>query len=267
MNHVSVLSRKRRLHIRPHSRRPVARCGYYNMNMPSASPTSVFDKLTRQLSRLPGIGKRSAERIAFHLLKAPREEVDALAQALRDFKRDLKICSTCGHASESDPCPICANPERDHSLVLVVEQPSDVASIEQLGMYQGVYHVLMGRIEPLAGVGPGEINVQGLMDRIRQGKIREVILGTNPTLEGDGTAMFLADQLAQQGITVTRLARGLPTGTTLGHASKAVLADALHGRQGVEDVQGRTRPAKATITGPAVNSCMNSWIIIAFRSI
>lgn len=201
--------------------------------MESPRPASVFDRLTRQLSRLPGIGKRSAERIAFHLLKAPTEEVEELAAALRDFKRDLRVCSVCGHASESDPCPICADSERDHGLVLVVEQPADVASIEQTGMYAGVYHVLMGRIEPLSGIGPGEINVQGLIDRIERDQVREVILGTNPTLEGDGTALFLTDRLAELGIKVTRLARGLPTGTNLSHASKAVLADALHGRQGV----------------------------------
>ena len=197
-------------------------------------PNSAFERLTRQLTRLPGIGKRSAERIAFYLLKAPREDVDELTGALTQFKRSLKICSVCGNASESDPCPICADPQRDHTTVLVVEQPADVASLEQVGMYRGVYHVLMGRIEPLAGVGPGELHVQGLIDRINEGTIREVVLGTNPTLEGDGTAMYLAERLAQLGVKVTRLARGLPAGASLDGVSKAVLADALHGRQGVE---------------------------------
>lgn len=203
--------------------------------MPQAPRSSAFDRLTRELSRLPGLGKRSAERIAFHLLKAPSEQVEALADALRDFKRQVRICAVCGHASESDPCPICNDPERDRTLVLVVEQPADVASIEQTGMYRGVYHVLMGRLEPLADIGPGELNVQGLIDRVKQGAIREVILGMNPTLEGDGTAMYLTDRLTALGVKVTRLARGLPTGTHLSHLSKAVLADALHGRQGVPE--------------------------------
>jgi len=203
--------------------------------MPSAPrPNSAFERLTQQLSRLPGIGKRSAERIAFHLLKAPDEDVDALTGALTQFKRNLKICSTCQNAAESDPCPICADAERDQTVVMVVEQPSDVASIEQVGMYGGVYHVLMGRIEPLAGVGPGELNVQGLIDRIERGQVKEVVLGTNPTLEGDGTAMYLADRLTQLGVNVTRLARGLPAGASLSGVSKAVLADALHGRRGVD---------------------------------
>lgn len=202
--------------------------------MPPTPPRSVFERLTWQLSRLPGLGKRSAERIAFHLLKVPAEQVNELADALRDFKRHLKICSICGHAGESDPCPICADPERDHSLVLVVEQPADVASLEQTGMYRGVYHVLMGRLEPLADIGPGELNVQGLIDRVRTTPVREVILGTNPTLEGDGTALYLTDRLQKMGVRVTRLARGLPAGATLSHVSKAVLADALHGRRGVE---------------------------------
>lgn len=202
--------------------------------MPPTPPASAFERLTWHLARLPGLGKRSAERIAFHLLKVPPEQVNDLADALRDFKTHLQICSICGHASESDPCPICADPERDRNLLLVVEQPADVASIEQTGMYRGVYHVLMGRIEPLADIGPGELNVQGLIDRLRRSPVHEVILGTNPTLEGDGTALYLTERLQKMGVNVTRLARGLPAGANVSHVSKAVLADALHGRRGMD---------------------------------
>ncbi|HEX7010639.1 MAG TPA: recombination mediator RecR [Phycisphaeraceae bacterium] len=197
---------------------------------PSTIP-NAFENLVQQLSRLPGLGRRSAQRIAFHLLKSPPEEAAQLAQAIRDFKTNLKVCSICGHVSESDPCPICTDPQRDHGQILVVEQPSDVASLEQTGLYKGVYHVLMGRLAPLEGVGPGDLNIDRLLQRVASGGVREVILGTNPTLEGDGTALYLAQQLGQRGVKVSRLARGLPTGSSLGTVSKAVLVDALQGRQ------------------------------------
>lgn len=194
-------------------------------------PVPAFERLVQRLSRLPGIGKRSAERIAFYLLKADPREAGDLADAIRDFTSNLHVCSICGHVSEADPCPICCDEERDQGLVLVVEQPSDVASFEQTGMYAGVYHVLMGRLAPLEGVGPGELNVDGLLDRVKAGGVREVVLGMNPTLEGDGTALYLAEQLEKMGVQVTRLARGLPTGAHLGAVSKAVLADAIQGRR------------------------------------
>jgi recombination protein RecR len=194
---------------------------------------SAYGRLVEALTQLPGIGKRSAERIAFHLVKQPPEQAATLADAIRDFTQNLKVCSVCGHVTESDPCPICADPQRDHHTVLVVEQPSDVATIEQAGLYQGVYHVLMGRLAPLEGIGPGELNVDRLLKRVEQAGITEAILGTNPTLEGDGTAMYLADELTRKGVNVTRLARGLPTGAHLEQVSKAVLSDALQGRQGM----------------------------------
>ncbi len=198
---------------------------------------SAFETLVDRLARLPGIGRRSAQRIAFHLLKAPPDECFELADALRRFKERLCVCGSCGHVSESDPCSICSDPERDRTTILVVEQPSDVASLEQLGRYRGVYHVLMGRLAPLDGVGPGELNIDRLVRRVREEGVAEVILGTNPTLEGDGTALFLAERLRDSGVRVTRLARGLPTGTSLETVSKAVLSDALHGRQPVESVE------------------------------
>ncbi len=196
---------------------------------------SAFERLTDRLSRLPGIGRRSAQRIAFHLLKASRDEAEQLAEAVLAFKRDLKVCGECGHVTESDPCPVCADPDRDAGQVLVVEQPSDVASLEQTGVYRGVYHVLMGRLAPLEGVGPGELNIDRLLSRVEGGKVREVILGTNPTLEGDGTAMYLAEQLDRRGAKLTRLARGIPTGTQLAGASKAVLSDAIQSRHAMGD--------------------------------
>jgi len=209
--------------------------GAYNVFMAKARSNSAFERLTDRMSRLPGIGRRSAERIAFYLLKASAQEAHELAEAVLAFKRDLKACGACGHVTESDPCPICADPDRDQAQVLVVEQPSDVASLEQTGVYRGVYHVLMGRLAPLEGVGPGELNIDRLVDRIRKGNIREVILGTNPTLEGDGTALYLAQQLAEVGVELTRLARGLPTGSLLAGASKAVLSDAIQSRHAMGD--------------------------------
>jgi len=196
---------------------------------------SAFTRLIDALQQLPGIGKRSAERIAFHLVKQPPEQAQGLADAIRDFTQNLKVCSICGHVTESDPCPICADDERDHRTILVVEQPSDVTTIEQAGLYHGVYHVLMGRLAPLEGIGPGELNVDRLLRRVDEQGITEAILGTNPTLEGDGTAMYLAQQLEKRGVNVTRLARGLPAGSQLEQVSKAVLSDALQGRQGMAD--------------------------------
>lgn len=201
---------------------------------------SAFGDLVEQFSRLPGIGQRSAERISFHLLRQPREEALALAEAIRRFTHDLKICHTCGNASESDPCPICQDPRRDDTTLLVVEQPSDILSIEQTGVYRGRYHVLMGRLAPLENLHPGELNIEPLLKRLQGGAITEVIIATNATLEGDGTALYLAEKLQQylknlknQGVNVTRLARGMPSGSDLKLLSKAILSDAIQGRSGV----------------------------------
>jgi recombination protein RecR len=199
---------------------------------------SAYDNLLGHLEKLPGIGKRSAERIAFHLLRQPEAETLGLADAVRAFRENLKVCSVTGHVSESDPCSIVTDPDRDHSTILVVEQPSDVIAMEQTGAYHGSYHVLMGRMAPLESLGPGDLNVPGLIERVERGqagetdapRITEVILGTNPTLEGDGTALYLADKLHELGVKVTRLARGLPTGSNLQTVSKAVLSDAVQGR-------------------------------------
>lgn len=206
-------------------------------NGSSAYPESV-DRLIAEFSRLPGIGRRSAERLAFHMLKSPKNEALRLADAIRDVKERVKHCSICFTLTDDDPCPICADAERDASLVLVVEQPKDLISLEQTGMFRGVYHVLMGRLDPLTNIGPDDLTLPQLFERIenpahnaRGVKITEVILGLNPDLEGDGTALYVADRLTRLGVRVTRLARGIPTGSQLEFASKAVLSDAIQGRQ------------------------------------
>ena len=197
---------------------------------------SAYDNLLTHLEKLPGIGKRSAERIAFHLLRQPEDQTLGLADAVRAFRENLRVCSVTGHVSESDPCAIVTDPTRDHATVLVVEQPSDVIALEQTGSYRGSYHVLMGRLAPLEALGPGDLNIQKLLDRVEAGRrgdgprITEVILGTNPTLEGDGTALYLAEKLQSREVKVTRLARGLPTGASLQTVSKAVLSDAVQAR-------------------------------------
>jgi len=207
---------------------PMARSNDRNT---STGGTTPMNRLITCLSRLPSIGKRSAERIAFHLLKAPKKESGDLAKAIRDLKANTRQCSVCFNLTDDDPCAICSDPKRDSDQVLVVEQPHDVASIESVGLYRGLYHVLMGRLAPLDGVGPDELTIEALIDRIKQKPVREVIIGTNPTFEGDGTALYLAKRLDQTPVLVSRLARGLPHGVDLELASKASLADALEGRR------------------------------------
>lgn len=200
-----------------------------------------MNRLIDRLGRLPGIGRRTAERLAFHLLKAGRDEALALAQAISDVKNNVRHCSVCYNLTETDPCPICADPRRDQRKILVVEQPRDVISLEQTHAYDGVYHVLLGRISPLEGIGPSDLTIDALVQRITDAPpppepAPEVILGTNPNLEGDGTALYIAERLtkvARDGVTVTRLARGLPAGTQLEYANKAVLSDAITSRQSV----------------------------------
>ncbi len=206
----------------------------------SAYPESV-DRLIDEFARLPGIGRRTAERLAFHVLKSKGPEALALSRAIEDVKRNVKHCSVCYNLTERDPCPICEDARRERGLVLVVEQPKDLLALEQTGMHRGVYHVLMGRISPLEGVGPGDVTIGDLLRRVDDPgtnsggeRVREVILGLNPTVEGDGTALYLAEELKRRGVKVSRLARGLPAGSQLEYVSKAVLADAIQGRQSIE---------------------------------
>lgn len=203
----------------------------------SAYPEPV-ERLIDQFTKLPGIGRRTAERLAFYVLKSPAEEADHLAAALRDVKRAVRHCGVCYNLTQTDPCPICADEQRDRLSVLVVEQPKDCIALEQTGVHRGLYHVLMGRISPLDGVTPAHLTIDDLFARFddparNPGGVRpsEVVLGLNPTLEGDGTALYLADELKKRGVSVTRLARGLPSGGQLEYVSKAVLADAIAGRQ------------------------------------
>ena len=175
---------------------------------------------------------RSAERIAFHLLKQNPEEAMKLADAIRDVKTRIKHCSICYNLTEVDPCDVCKDTSRDQSVVCVVEQPKDLLSLEAAGLYKGVYHVLLGRIAPLEGMEPGDLTIDGLMKRLATGTIREVIMGTNPTMEGDGTALHLQSLIGQfPKVQITRLARGLPTGSSIEFANRNILADAISGRQ------------------------------------
>jgi recombination protein RecR len=196
------------------------------------SYTQSIQNLMNELSRLPGIGMRSAERIAFHLLKEKPEDAIRLADAIRDVKTRIKHCSVCYNLTESDPCAICANASRDQGLVCVVEQPKDLLALEAAGLYQGVYHVLLGRISPLEGINPDDLTIDALVRRLESGTVREVIMGTNPTMEGDGTALYLQQIIARYpNVAVTRLARGLPTGSNIEYANRNILADAISGRQ------------------------------------
>lgn len=186
---------------------------------------------------MPGIGRRTATRLAFHLLKASIDETESLTKALHDVKGKVACCELCWQLTDVQPCRICADSERDAACVLVVEQPRDLMSIEATGLHRGVYHVLTGRLDPLGGVGPGDITASDLLARVadphcntRGVPVSEVILGLSPTLEGDTTAHYLAELLEPHGVRVTRLARGLPTGSSLEFATPAMLADALLGR-------------------------------------
>jgi recombination protein RecR len=195
--------------------------------------TQSIQRLMQELARLPGIGMRSAERIAFHLLKQSPDEAMKLADAIHDVKTRIKHCSTCYNLTEADPCNICADPSRDHGLVCVVEQPKDLLALESAGLYKGVYHVLLGRIAPLEGIEPGDLTIEPLMDRLESGVVRELIMGTNPTMEGDGTALYVQSvaQSRRSDIQITRLARGLPAGSSIEYANRNILADAISGRQ------------------------------------
>ncbi|QDS92729.1 Recombination protein RecR [Roseimaritima multifibrata] len=188
-------------------------------------------ELVDQLGRLPGIGRKSAERLAYHLLRVPKSEALALAASITNVRENVRYCETCFNLSEGPACEICRNPNRDKSRLCIVEQPRDLMSLEQAGVYQGLYHVLLGRIAPLDGIGPDQLTIDPLIDRVRTGNFNEVIMATNPTLEGDGTSLFISNLLSEYPVEVTRLARGITSGSILEYANKEILADALTGRQ------------------------------------
>ncbi len=191
----------------------------------------AVDRLVQELNRLPGVGPKSAQRLAFYLLRAPDEQTKMLADAILSVKQKTKLCSTCFNITDTDPCPICRNPQRDHSLVCIVEQLQDILALEHTKTYNGLYHVLHGAISPTEGIGTGDIRINELMERLKSGGVSEVILATNPTLEGEQTAMYLNKLIVPLGIKVTRLARGLPFGTELEYADDVTLTRAMEGRQ------------------------------------
>lgn len=188
-------------------------------------------RLIDQFENLPGIGRKSAERLAHHILMCHGPEALALADAIREVKTTVRACSSCYNLTEKDVCDICADPRRDQQVVCVVEQPRDLIVLENSGVFGGVYHILQGRISPLEGVGPEQLTIDALMRRIRRNGVREVVMATNPTLEGDGTALYISNLLAGETVKITRLARGIPSGSVLEFANKEMLADALRGRQ------------------------------------
>jgi recombination protein RecR len=197
--------------------------------MSSAVPEPVT-KLVDAFSRLPGVGPKTASRLTYYLLRAPDEVTLKLADALRDLKSQTRFCSVCFNITVSDPCPICSDPKRDHHLIAVVEEPLDVLAIERTGSYEGVYHVLHGAISPVNGIGPENIRIRDLVKRVESGDALEIIIATNPGLEGDATAMYIQKELASKGVKLTRLARGLPVGGDIEYVDAVTLSRALQGR-------------------------------------
>jgi recombination protein RecR len=194
-------------------------------------PVGALPRLMHELGKLPGIGPKTAERLAHYLLGASRTDVLALADALRAIKEQIHPCRQCCNPTENELCSLCSDSRRDSSLICVVEQPRDVSSLERSGSYRGLYHVLHGKLSPLDGVGPEHLTIDRLLARVRAGEVKEVIMATNPTTEGDGTALYLSTLLKPLEVKVTRLARGLPSGSSLEFANNQMLADALEGRR------------------------------------
>ena len=190
-------------------------------------------RLIEELQRLPGIGPKGAQRLAFHVLKAPRENAERLAEALRDVKERVTYCSICNNITDADPCEYCRNEERDHRVICVVEEPQNVAGVEKSGDFRGVYHVLMGAISPLQGIGPDDLKIKSLVARIGEGSAIEVILATNPNVEGETTALYLARLLKPLGVKVTRIAVGVPVGSDLEYADQWTMHKAIEGRREV----------------------------------
>jgi recombination protein RecR len=196
------------------------------MSITAKPITRVVD----ELSRLPGIGPKTAQRLTYYLLRAPTEQAEALAEAVLELKRNVVLCESCFNITDRTPCSICSDAERERARICVVEEPLDVVAIERTEQYKGTYHVLHGAISPIEGIGPEELKIRELLGRLQSSEVEEVILATNPNLEGDATAMYLTRLLQPLGITVTRLARGLPVGGDLEYADEITLSSALAGR-------------------------------------
>jgi recombination protein RecR len=189
-------------------------------------------RLIEELQRLPGIGPKGAQRLAFHILKTPREQADRLVDAVREVKERVTYCSVCNNITDADPCFFCTSDDRDRDVICVVEEPQNVTAIEKTRDFKGVYHVLMGAISPLQGVGPDDLKIKGLLARVGNG-VREIILATNPTVEGEATAIYLARLLKPLGMRVTRIAMGVPVGSDLEYADEVTMTKALEGRREV----------------------------------
>ena len=189
-------------------------------------------RLIEELQRLPGIGPKGAQRLAFHLLRTPREQTERLVEAVRDVKERVTYCSICNNITDSDPCLFCANADRDKHLICVVEEPQNITAIEKTREYKGVYHVLMGALSPLQGIGPDDLKIKGLLSRLTNG-VTEVILATNPNVDGEYTAVYLARLRKPLGVKVTRIAMGLPVGSDLDYADEITMHRALEGRREV----------------------------------
>ena len=196
-----------------------------------AELTESVVNLISEFAKLPGIGKKSAERLAYHILRQHQDEALALAEAIRNVKLNVTYCKHCYNLAEEELCVICRDTSRDQGLLCVVEQPRDLIALEQTGVFRGLYHVLLGRIAPLEGIGPEQLTIEALVRRVREGKFREIVMATNPTVEGDGTSLYISNQLADSGVRVTRLARGITSGSVLEFANKEILTDAMSGRQ------------------------------------
>jgi len=190
-------------------------------------------RLVEQLQKLPGIGAKGAQRLAFHILKNPRDEADRLCEAIRDVKERVTYCSTCNNITEHDPCGFCTSATRDQRVICVVEEPQNVSVVEKTREFRGVYHVLMGALSPLHGVGPDDLKIKGLLSRVGGGVVEEIILATNPTVEGEATALYLARLLKPLGVRVTRIAMGIPVGSDLEYADEVTMTRAMEGRREV----------------------------------
>jgi recombination protein RecR len=193
--------------------------------------TNSVSELIDHLGRLPGVGRKSAERLAYHLLRVSKGEALALADAIRKVRENVAYCRACFNLAEEVLCAICLDPSRDQSKLCIVEQPRDLMALEQAGVYRGLYHVLLGRISPLEGIGPDQLTIESLVERVRRGNFSEIIMATNPNVEGDGSALYITNQLAEFPVEVTRLARGITAGSVLEYTNREILADALSGRQ------------------------------------
>ena len=200
----------------------------------SAVYEGALQDLVEEFGKLPGIGPKSAQRLAFHILQTDSQDVNALAQALTDVKKRVRFCEICGNVSEEAECTVCQDPRRDRSMICVVEEPKDVVAIERTREYRGLYHVLGGAIDPMAGVGPDNLRIKELMTRLQDGEAKETVIATDPNLEGEATATYLVRLLGSLGVTVTRLASGLPVGGDLEYADEVTLGRAFSGRREID---------------------------------